>query len=266
MRVIDLFEAPISHYEVHGMDEPGSFPDVDRRNLQAAAHITKIKKHFEKTDYDFNLYFINLKEKNFIDSGDDWPEPAFTFEWEEMLKNDAGYTDTQRVLELTGITIKPDPVAISVIFVSNANVDNTVSMTPWIIAHRFAHALTDAKSRLPQQIQRLFDLIPASGNSEIASAGGNPRQLGGYHVSLRQILSMRSARTGTLNKGEDIEELIAQYLIQGKIGIQPLRYPADVVAATQAALMAQINQKVRQIEGYLDAILENCVGGMFLAV
>lgn len=250
MRVTDLFEAPISHLEVHGMDAPGTYPDVDRRLLRNPQHIEKIKKHFAATDYDFNLYFVNLKGTSYVSDDNN-----YTSKWADAIESIAGHVLPEVASEIAGIPLQVDANAISVIYLSNANVTNAISMTPWIVAHRFGHALTDNPS---ESIEALISKLP-----DFHSVVAQTSSLG---LPLCHVMTMRSARTRTLSGTEEKEELIAQYLIQGRISLQVPPNLTDIVGSSAANVATQLTQKSREIEATIRKILDACVGKMFIAI
>lgn len=242
------------------MEEPGSFPHVDRRLLQNPQHIEKIKQRFANIDYDFNLYFVNQKGVDYVinDLSD-----QFTPQWDKDLAQLAGMTTSETIAKVTGLTVTPDPQAITVLYLSNANVDQTVSMTPWIVAHRFGHALTDRYSSLSPAIKSAMERLPHPQSTVASFMAPSERRSKDIFIPLKHVLTMRSARTKVLD-GDVIEELLAQFLLQGRI---LFKLPDWFHIPAQAAMLTvQLKQKARQIEEIMRDLLDACVGQMFIAI
>lgn len=225
---VDLIEAPIGNLEVHKMDEPGTFPDADRKLLTNPAHIQKIRKKFEKTPYLFNLYFVNKPSENLYVNKDG----KFTDTFQTDLENYNGFSNIKdEVKELTGLDVVPDPSAITVVFVSNANSINSVNMTPWMVAHRIGHAMSDA--------------FYGDWNAVLKKLN-------------KEFLTMRSARQDQLNDGDGPVELVAQYLMQGKITI---KIPDDYEI---------IRDKIEGIRDAANNLIKNgldkCVGRILISI
>jgi hypothetical protein len=257
-----IVEAPVGNLEVHNMDQPGTFPNADRRLLTNPAHIKKIRQRFEKVPFLFDLYFINQPGKEYTRSLypedgqalDDRRLHAFTDEWYEDDSNYIGETTPEFVKMKWGLDIKPSE-AISVIYLSNANEEDSVSMTPWIIAHRFAHAITDADKRNRDMYRMVMQSIPDS-----------------YHVlpelpiSLAKLMTQRSARVSNGMLPEYREELIAQYIIMGGVKLAlpahfSTLYPnIDYQKATQ-----RVKQFANSISVKIDRIMDYCVGKIFIS-
>lgn len=262
MRYVELCEAPIGDLEVHGMDAPGTFPDADRRLLRNPDHLQKIRRRFANTDVDFNLYFVNQPDKTYVVGNDPARSRDFSATWFKDRAAYSGYTDTTTIKTVTGLTVLPDPARITMVLLSNANTENTISMTPWIIAHRFGHVLTDFPKNLPNGLGAALARLPTRDTSivEFEYRTGTLETL-----RVGQVLTMRSARTGLLTAGDEVEELIAQYLMQGMI---VFKVPDALRAKMKdpARVDVAVNQVARQTDRLLAGILDGCVGEMFLLV
>lgn len=266
MKYSEISEAPVGDLQVHHMDEPGTFPDRDRRLLSNPAHVDKIRKRFDTVSFDFDLYFVNQPSVHY--ARDLSPEemdyetgiarnPAHTSKFTQQWFDDnkvGGEHTTEFIKQRFGISITPNPNNITVVYVSNANEENNVSMTPWIVAHRFGHALTDNKLELRPALRRLLYELPDMYSSIIQ----------GEALKITDVMTNRSARLGTLNPGEAIEELIAQYIIHGQIKLA-LR-PGTKVKSNPHDINDRLIHLGRKITVLIDKIMDECVGHIFVSL
>lgn len=248
---IFLHEAPIADFDVHNMEQPGTFSDRDRALLQDPAHVQHVKQRFQHCPYTFNLYFVNQPGTSYTgrpdsDMRDKGQTGRFTAEWYRDMAH-AGLVSTNTVRALTGLDVKASPDGITVVFLSNASESFPMPMSPWIIAHRVGHALTDnpGPGSLTQRIPDQND----------------PIRVGGATTTFGAMMTTKSARQGTLVAGEAAAELIAQYIITGDV---PLDIPPDL-PHTPVVKMA-VQRVASSVLDALDGILDAAVGKMFLAV
>jgi hypothetical protein len=130
--------------------------------------------------------------------------------------------------------VQPQPDTITVIFTQNIGAEK-VPMTAWTVGHRFGHAIFNVKEFDIQFYEKIKkDFITFLHN--VYGVGGEFR--GDltfvknvdypYYASLldsfaKQIGTMSSARNKKLlNFGEFVFELVAQYVVTGKIEFNPL--------------------------------------------
>lgn len=255
MRYFELVEAPIRDLEVHGMDKPGTFSDVDRRLLSNPAHIQKIRNQFESQTYDFDLYFINQTGHSYLDK---WG--GFNGAFNDDNSDHTGQSDPAFLDTRFGLKLHPKSDTITVVYLSNANEINSISLTPWIVAHRFAHALTENAKTLSPPLRRAMESLPSFAAGNLAP---DVPQLG-TQLTLAALMTNRSARMGM--HSEFREELIAQYLITGTIKLAlrpdtPLAHGVD--RAYVEKRIGFIGRKIRQ---NIENILNECVGKIFVSV
>jgi len=223
MKIKELIEAPIGDIETHGFDKPGNFIQRDRNLVTNPDKVKKLRKSFENTPFKFDLYFIDRNKPNYAFDPDN-----------SVGYNDGYLDDLDKYIDVVldkkaakkefNIEIKND--AISAIYLSNITDTDNIPLTPWIIAHRFAHSI------LP---------LPESGeyNNQIIE-----RQTKAFHYAVEkfedfattmkdkarftEFLTFRTARTGTLNMvgrkennkpfyEELQEEILTQFIINGKV-------------------------------------------------
>ena len=252
-----LFEAPIGHLSVHDMDAPGSFPDRDRKLLQSPRHIEKIRQKFAGTRQVFDLYFVNQKGTQYVrtlepEDGMSDPIQAFTDDFFDILKKWNGIATPEIVKQLAGLDVHPNPDGISVVFLSNANEENTIAMTPWIIAHRFAHAITEGQ--LTDPTRSYSNKLPTAETVLVRTPS--------VTLTAQEVATMRSVRSGMLLDGEFDEELIAQYLMQGKV---TFRLPANV-PDPQRSLRRRLARAEDDVNGVIAHLLRLCVGKILISV
>lgn len=284
MRYKEITEAPIGNIEVHNMDQPGTFSDADRKLLTNPAHIQRIKNRFELNTFQFDLYFINQPGVEYATPLAYPPDDdvvfkrtnAFTNQWQNDLKDYAGVADPVLLKTKFGITIAPDPESITVAYLSNANEENSIPITPCIVAHRFGHALTDEPERLTADIKFALRQIPDAWTSPLSDLG--------ITIPFCKLLTTRAARTGIMPYEEMREELIAQYLTVGGVSFaipQMLKNSisgdepssdtrwAEQVARTvhmTAAIDDRLKKLGMRITVLIDRILNECLGRIFIAV
>lgn len=240
------------------MDAPGTYADHDRRLLNNPDFITKVRKRFSKTPFVFDLYFINRKGLSYLYSSADphsgKTEKFFSSEWEADQQEIGGIRTPAELRQFLGHEIKPNPGAISVVFLSNASDTDPIRLSPWMVAHRIGHAITDSED-MPPAIQQALDLVP---QGYLLT-----KEFGDKAFQMKDMLTMRSARTGNLQFGEVREETIAQFIIEGKV---TLRIPDGYQVHNQK--LAQVN--LRRMEDHLNQVLERlmarCLGHLFVAV
>jgi hypothetical protein len=253
MRYQEICETPIEDFAAHNMDREGTFSAKDRAILQDPQQVRHIKKRFETVPYTFNLYFINQPQKSYtkpLRPGDvrgQGQTARFTSDFTKDMDAFGGISTPEKVRQLTGITVNPTADTITVVFLSNANETYSMPLTPWIIAHRIGHALSD-NTTWTQALRQL----PGDRTSELIN--GSP-------VMLKDILQMKSAKTGTMLNGEASVEMIAAYLLTGDVEMRP---PANR-AATPAVQM-DIQKLAQRTLRALDRLLDEANGRVFIAV
>lgn len=125
-------EMALSKYQTFGdFNKPGPFTGVDKKLVPHPKNIQKATTFFEQTPYDFRLFFANISGLGkYRETGPVSPEQLrqiFNKEQADEIIN--GSEDT-----------------ITVIYVNNVG-DRKVMMTPWIMAHRFGHAINAGSER-----------------------------------------------------------------------------------------------------------------------
>jgi len=235
MRVVDLFEAPIEDFtHVGDWSKNSSYREQDRKLLTNPKAVAKITAQWEKTPVNFNMYFVNSPEaRKHTEVG------MVTQEWlQKEMPNTFPLLD-----------IKSD--AVNILFTNNSGAER-VPMTGWIIAHRFGHAVsryaygqggypssqfgrggsqrqiydfTQAREEILRTTAMFFKDAygmrnAAERESDYETLRSQDRMMVAFYHS---IGTMRSARNGQIrNEFEFTLELLAQYMLTGRIKFNPL--------------------------------------------
>ena len=215
-------EMALASYKTLGdFSKPGSFRGVDKRLVPHPKSELKAAKFFEQTPYDFRLFFANKPGLGqYQEHGPMTPDQIVKVFGEE---------DAKKILE-------NHDDAITVVYVSNRGAEK-VMMTPWIMAHRFGHAIQAGASKEKwsawQETEKLFFSTvnrlldeyygkmyrgPNTYSSEIKWDMAPE-----YNALFNAIGTQKSSRTGQIRRPyEFMYELFAQYLGTGTITLNPL--------------------------------------------
>lgn len=241
---------------------------VDRNLVTHPKAIEKIKNQWQKTPYPFDIFLVNTqKAKKFVEIGE---------------------VDREFIYDSLGLTqedIQINSDHITIIFTNNSGAER-VPLTGWVMAHRFGHAISASRQSSLGDDWRAFtkhlEEIMSSILSNVYDI--NPYILGKNFFSIakffaQDIGTMKSARDKKIrNFFEFGYELFAQYLITGKVTLNPL--PQSIVTKI---LPFGRNEKARAIPGrieqigvdeleeysleiqnYFDEILDGAIGRVFV--
>lgn len=220
MRLRDILsEVPMADYQPLGnFDKPGPFRGPDKKLVPHPKNRIKAERFFEQTPYDFRLFFSNISGTGrYSEHGPMDPETVkiiFGEDGEEIVK---GHEN-----------------AITIVYVGNKG-DAKRMLTPWVMAHRFGHAIVagsrgkKAVSNTWQEAERHFFTNINQMLQDFYSKAGRP---GGelkyelskeYNALFNAIGTQRSSREGQISRPyEFLYELFAQYLGKGRIELNPL--------------------------------------------
>jgi hypothetical protein len=275
MRINEIItEAPLADYQPMGnFNSPGPFRAVDRRLVAHPVNQLKTAKFLENTPYDFRLFFSNIPGTGkYAETGPvngDQLVQMFGAEYARQISDNSSD-------------------AITVVFVGNT-AGEKVMMTPWVMAHRFGHAV-QAGARggnwsVWQNAERHF----FTNVNEILAAfnkhgRGRPHEQHGnltaeYAALFNALGTQRSSRTGQIKRPyEFMYEMLAQYLKDGKITFNPLpqkmQYgrkawgkPTQGMNAGNAEIdeLRNIADVLsRDMELMFDDVLSSCVGNVYV--
>lgn len=215
-----LQEAPIGEIGLIGDwegEKKRGYDSPSKKLLTNPNYIEKIKTAWNKTPYDFDLYFVNSKEAN---------------KYTELGKVNLEFVRNE--LNIKDLNINPD--SITCFFTNNRGVQK-VPLTPWIIAHRLAHAMARTyKGERPylyhsgvskdldnflEEISR--DVYGTSLEKNAYTYSGYDYKANNKKELLKKKIcealgTFRSAREGKLRAPfEMVNELISQFIITNKI-------------------------------------------------
>lgn len=213
-------EMALSTYKTMGdFSKPGPFTGADKKLVPHPKNIEKATRFFEQTPFDFRLFFSHLKGTGkYSEHGPmshDQIRQVFGQDSEEIIN---GSED-----------------AITVVYVGNKG-DAKVMLTPWMMAHRFGHAINagarnknwtawgEAENYFFQTVNNLLDehygKVPATkppGRNMLFQL--TPE----YNALFNAMGTQRSSTSGQIRRPyEFLYELFAQYLGTGKVTLNPL--------------------------------------------
>jgi len=223
-----LSEMPISKFQLLGQWGPDAkrkygYSAQDTGILENPKAVEKIHKHWSNSKNNFDLYFL----RNYAGT----------------KHREKGEVKSLWVLNNLGIDIKPNEDAITVIFTTNTG-DEKIPMTSWAIGHRLGHAIRMDhvfENYFRKEINKDFEEIL----KYVYGLDINNRDFyyqndyfSKYEKNMKAIFlavgKMKSARENILrNSNEFIYELVAQYIITGKITFNDL--PRSLILSRQVA-------------------------------
>jgi hypothetical protein len=266
-----LNEAPLADYQPIGdFNKQGSFrhPE-DKKLVQHPVQIEKAYKFFQKTHEDIVILPANIPgASKFTEYGAMTPE--------DVTKNFGKYADE--------ILKRHNDDGITIVYVSDSGAAR-VPLTPWIMAHRFGHAIQASTRRnsngsigytwknmeegLIKPITELMgcyriwgDQVRNSGSSYYDDTKFNRQypsnsitgsQSKAYAALFNAIGTMRSARTGKIDRPyEFIYEMFTQWLNSGEVRFNPI--PQSLNFGQQAWGKARAGLNLRNPEEAQDLL------------
>jgi hypothetical protein len=228
-----ITEAPLADYQPLGnFNKPGPFRGADKKLIPHPVNQLKTQKFLSNSPYDFRLFFSNISGTGrYSEYGPMNPETVKIIFGDDGDKIVAGHEN-----------------AITIVYVGNKG-DGKVMLTPWLMAHRFGHAVQAGVrskglgSRDPNHpwaqgeayffntVNQLLDRA----YGKIGKAGGNLKfeLTPEYNALFNAIGTQRSSRSNSIRRPyEFLYELFAQYIKDGKITLNPL--PTNLGYGTQA--------------------------------
>jgi hypothetical protein len=229
MRIVDLFEAPISDFHhIGNWEKNSSFRNPqDRKLLTNPKAIKKMKSQWRFPEESmFNIILVNHPDGN----------PSLTMET-GIVQHDWIADNMPRIADQVEAAL--DDSAINIIYTNNSGAER-VPMTGWIMAHRLGHALEAYGTRsrgakyayyyheadqvfadnLRQLMEEFYSLDLGDRGSRIGQHRRFDVPRGGHAVLgfLRAACTFRSAREHNIREaGEVLHESFAQYLFTGKV-------------------------------------------------
>lgn len=249
--------------------------DIDRKLLTNPRAVQKIHKQWEKTPYDFDIYLVNDPRVN-------------KSEFRERGPVDIGFV--RNAMKLTPEEIPdPTPGHITIIFTGNSG-DERKMASGWILAHRVGHTFARGGgpvvkewNEFTQRLRSLFaEILDQVYDITVTERGfgGNGKSEQVLKLVAQQLGSMKSARDNNLRSWfEFAYELLAQYMLTGKITFKPL--PNQLVTKLAPfgrketrRTMSPETQKMynnhdleyyaEELQSMLDNVLDRAVGKIFV--
>lgn len=217
-----LSEMPISNLRLMGQWGPEAkrgygYSRQDTGILENPKAVEKIHKSWSNSKNEFDLYFVRS--------------------FQASKHREEGEKSREWVKENVGIDIAPREDAVTVVFTNNKGAEK-IPMTAWAMAHRLGHAIRMDKTferYMREELERDFKEIllyvyGIEGKKGWSAESQDRAMMERYRKALfSSVGKMRSARENKLrNSDEFVHELVAQYVITGKIEFNPLPDPLVV--------------------------------------
>jgi hypothetical protein len=177
----------------------GSWQQQDVDLLKSEKGLAKIYRSFDKTTFDFNINILMQKHAVF---------------------------DSDKLNKIIPSEQLVDPTAINVCHTTNVTTNsNYIPMNAWIMVHRMAHA-NQARGYVSEQslIDTLAEAYERLTGDKAKVLSGRIQGFGrDLEALLMLLMTMRSARMCNISSDLDfLGELLAQYVITGKISLLPV--------------------------------------------
>ncbi len=172
--------------------------------LKSPVGIQRLRKKWDKTNYEFDLYFVRSPKG---------------FKYTEV-----GKVDEKFIKENLGLDIQPVKDHITIIYTNNKGSEK-MPATPWTLAHRFGHAIRMGNPMYQKFSRHVDDLLEKVAKliygRDIKNNGWGSYDQNKERIKLQlchALGSFKSARDKNLrNVGEFANELFAEYMITNKI-------------------------------------------------
>jgi hypothetical protein len=198
---------PITGWQMHGnwaADAPRKYGFTSQDASILGQYAEKIHKKWSNSRNNFDFYFVRSpKAYRQVEIGEVTPEWVF--------KN-------------IGIEVQPNPNSISVIFTNNTGTEK-IPMTAWALAHRLGHAIrrTPDWEHFRKEVFHDFAVIlrDVYQAHNTWSPYGEDEKL--FRDLFHAVGTMKSTRDRNLVSAyEFLYEMLAQYILTGKIRFSPL--------------------------------------------
>lgn len=271
MKVTEIIvEAPLIQYEPIGnFDRSHSFrSDVDRKLATHPVNIQKIHTFLEKSPFNFRVFVMNL------------PGAAKYREYGEMTYDVFEQIFGEKVANTVFGHPDDNEENITIVYVGNSG-DARVMFTPWIMAHRFGHAVQSTGAMIGAyngkiqtawtEAEKYFfnnmNQILADYYGQEMGKQFDRKLTVQYNALFNQIGTMRSARTNQIKRPyEFFYECFAQYLQSGKVTFNPLPKRIDygrqawgkpTKALRGRDITDEVNQELHQFGEYMSDFFED---------
>ena len=233
------------------------FSPTDLRNINNDKFFEKLRTKFSKCPYQFDIFFVDHRNANKLNR--------------PTGNEGAGHMVPSRVKRYIPEFyeyMKPihNKHAITILIVSNAQDDTSVSLSPWMVAHRIAHSFADnhldvavSNSSIRKQMNQYITKVET-----ICIELSKYKELG---FDYERLFTFRSARINNVPPVEVPIELFAQYIITGKVAI--VDYDATLFVGHDNDFDAKhISDLIKEIKSstdyYIERILHRAIGKIFV--
>ncbi len=217
-------EMALAKYQTFGdFTKPGPFRGADKKLVPHPKNIEKATRFFEQTPYDFRLFFSNVPGTGKYSEYGAMPP--------EMITKIFGKEQAEEI-------INGSEDAITVVYVGNKG-DSKVMLTPWMMAHRFGHAIRAEAAYKNKNWQAwaeaekyFFETVNSVLEEHYGKAyrGANTYNspvkwdmTPEYNALFNALGTQRSSRSSQIKRPyEFLYEIFAQYLGTGKVTFNPL--------------------------------------------
>jgi hypothetical protein len=217
-----LSEMPITGFQLKGQWGPDArrkykYSPQDIGILENPKAVEKIHRSWSNSKSDFELYFLRS--------------------WKASRYVERGLVSPEWVKENLEVDIPAKEDAITVIFTNNTGAEK-IPMTAWAMAHRLGHAIRmdrtfeeHFRKEIDRDFREILEYVYGVQNRHSQRPWEAPIPEGQMLERCRKALfsavgKMKSARDNNLrNSDEFVHELVAQYIITGKIEFNDLPDP-----------------------------------------
>ncbi len=233
MQLSDLFEAPIANFSYMGSPtKSGSLRDDDIRAVQNPKWQVKVHKSFRFIHEEVNLTLINMARDAMMVRDSNGGQNRIHI---PNVLNISQWSGSYRPVDFEhtfGFLPEQFRNRINITLISNEG-DERVPLTPWMVAHRFMHALgntTTDYARLNSEVSLEFDTFFRNVQKALEvvryESGEYTLKVGSTYMAsveqntemFKKLATFASAQHGKIARpGEFIIELATQYFLTGKM-------------------------------------------------
>lgn len=247
MRWKEITEAPIADFGTYGdMSQEGSFRANDLRAMSNPKWQAKVHRMFAKTEFPINLYLKNApNDRTTLGLFGNPNTEHSSYRDLSGIRNWSGIRTREEIEKLLDRKFMPAEYeqAITVVLIENEG-DDRVALTPWMVAHRIAHAflldhgrdqhydLTNLASRIFQyynQLVHVFDTrLQQAGIADYMDLLDKFEDAGkgrAKDYAISAYLGKTKGMKNLSNPGEFLVECFAQFMVQGAVSINRVVIP-----------------------------------------
>jgi hypothetical protein len=179
----------------------------------------KIRRVLEKAPLPINLVFVNHPHAYSDPENIGDPDRSLVGGHMQNFKRASGTMSEEQFYATYGVALKNEPGSLTAVFAFNEGTDR-MPLTPWLIAHRLCHLVEEAygsgKGGMAPIMVDLQNRWSQLGYDAVGTTS--------IQEFLCDIGTTKTCRDGTLvNIGEFVAECFAQYLITGRIKLNPVQ-------------------------------------------